>query len=112
MAPWGTIRKIEPSRFDPATAYIALAKVLGSVIAEDITRQRELEDHLRLTGYLGDEDLRMLYSCCRIFIYPSLYEGFGLPPAEAMACGRAVIVSAADDGTVLLWPVPASDNRK
>ena len=48
-------------------------------------------DRLRLTGYLGDEELRALYSSCRIFVYPSLYEGFGLPPLEAMACGAPVI---------------------
>lgn len=45
------------------------------------------------TGYLGDEDLRALYSSCSIFVYPSLYEGFGLPPLEAMACGAPVISS-------------------
>ncbi len=48
-------------------------------------------DRLRLTGYLGDAELRALYSSCRIFVYPSLYEGFGLPPLEAMACGAPVI---------------------
>src|SRR5437588_3349699 len=48
-------------------------------------------DRLRLTGYLGDDELRALYSTCRIFVYPSLYEGFGLPPLEAMACGAPVI---------------------
>ena len=52
-----------------------------------------LKDHLRLTGYLDDDDLRALYSSCAAFIYPSLYEGFGLPPLEAMACGAPVIAS-------------------
>ena len=52
-------------------------------------------DRLRLTGYLGDDELRALYSACRIFIYPSLYEGFGLPPLEAMACGAPVIAGRA-----------------
>jgi len=46
-----------------------------------------------LTGYLDDEALRDLYSSCRVFVYASLYEGFGLPPLEAMACGAPVIVS-------------------
>ncbi|HET6862549.1 MAG TPA: glycosyltransferase, partial [Pyrinomonadaceae bacterium] len=46
-----------------------------------------------LTEYLEDEDLRELYCSCKIFVYPSLYEGFGLPPLEAMACGAAVIAS-------------------
>ncbi|MFN2493601.1 MAG: glycosyltransferase family 4 protein [Pyrinomonadaceae bacterium] len=45
------------------------------------------------TGYLHDEDLRSLYASCRGFIYPSIYEGFGLPPLEAMACGAPVIAS-------------------
>jgi glycosyltransferase involved in cell wall biosynthesis len=52
-----------------------------------------LDDRLRFTGYLSDEDLSALYSSCRAFIYPSLYEGFGLPPLEAMACGAPVITS-------------------
>jgi glycosyltransferase involved in cell wall biosynthesis len=51
----------------------------------------EISGRLRLTGYLGDEELCALYSSCRLFIYPSLYEGFGLPPLEAMACGAPVI---------------------
>jgi len=48
---------------------------------------------VHLVGFLSDEDLRALYSCCRVFVYPSIYEGFGLPPLEAMACGAPVIAS-------------------
>jgi glycosyltransferase involved in cell wall biosynthesis len=47
----------------------------------------------RITGYVPQEDLPMLYSGARVFVYPSLYEGFGLPPLEAMACGVPAIVS-------------------
>jgi glycosyltransferase involved in cell wall biosynthesis len=48
---------------------------------------------IRRLGYVPDEMLPVLYSGARLFVYPSLYEGFGLPPLEAMACGAAVIVS-------------------
>ena len=56
-------------------------------------RQQGVGDRVCLTGYLEDEDLCGLYSSCAAFIYPSLYEGFGLPPLEAMACGAPVITS-------------------
>ena len=52
-----------------------------------------LDERVKLTGYITDEDLRALYSCCAVCVYPSLYEGFGLPPLEAMACGAPVIAS-------------------
>lgn len=45
------------------------------------------------TGYIDIEDLPSLYSGADVFVYPSLYEGFGLPPLEAMACGTPVITS-------------------
>src|SRR5438876_5666567 len=56
-------------------------------------KEAGLGDHIHLTGYLDDDDLRALYSSCSVFVYPSLYEGFGLPPLEAMACGAPVISS-------------------
>jgi glycosyltransferase involved in cell wall biosynthesis len=45
-------------------------------------------------GYVADDDLPLLYSSAELFAYPSLYEGFGLPPLEAMACGTPVVSSS------------------
>ena len=56
-------------------------------------KESSISDRLLLTGYLDDDDLRALYSSCTVFVYPSIYEGFGLPPLEAMACGAPVIAS-------------------
>jgi glycosyltransferase involved in cell wall biosynthesis len=56
-------------------------------------QRRGLSERIRFTGYLNDDELCALYSTCKLFVYPSLYEGFGLPPLEAMACGAPVITS-------------------
>ncbi|MDF9298573.1 glycosyltransferase family 4 protein [Geobacillus stearothermophilus] len=52
-----------------------------------------LPNTVRYIGYVTDEELKALYEKAAGFIYPSFYEGFGLPPLEAMACGCPVIVS-------------------
>jgi len=49
------------------------------------------KDELVLTGFVPEEDLLALYNLCRMFVFPSWHEGFGLPALEAMACGRAVV---------------------
>jgi glycosyltransferase involved in cell wall biosynthesis len=48
---------------------------------------------IHFTGFVSDEDLLELYNACDCFVFPSFYEGFGLPILEAMACGRAVACS-------------------
>lgn len=48
---------------------------------------------LILPGYIDETDLASLYTLCSLFVFPSLHEGFGLPPLEAMACGAPVLVA-------------------
>lgn len=52
-----------------------------------------LRNEVIYLGYVEQKDMPLLYNLCSFFIYPSLYEGFGLPVLEAMACGKAVITS-------------------
>ncbi len=59
----------------------------------DEIKSSDLQKEVLFLGIVEDEDLPMLYNCADIFVYPSLYEGFGLPPLEAMACGIPVITS-------------------
>jgi glycosyltransferase involved in cell wall biosynthesis len=53
-----------------------------------------LEHHVVEAGYVKSHDLPALYSAARMFVFPSLWEGFGIPVVEAMACGTPVIASA------------------
>ena len=59
----------------------------------DMVEELNLKDNVRFLGYVSDRDLPLLYNSAQLFVYPSLYEGFGLPPLEAMACGVPVITS-------------------
>jgi glycosyltransferase involved in cell wall biosynthesis len=58
-----------------------------------LARAQGLDGVVRFLGRVADEDLPALYSAAAAFVYPSLYEGFGLPPLEALACGAPVVCS-------------------
>ncbi|NJE77285.1 glycosyltransferase family 1 protein [Thermococcus sp. ES12] len=59
----------------------------------ELISKLNLQRDVIFTGYVPREDLPALYNAADLFVYPSLYEGFGLPPLEAMACGTPVITS-------------------
>jgi glycosyltransferase involved in cell wall biosynthesis len=59
----------------------------------DAARESGVADRIDFCGFVSDPDLLQLYNACDLFVFPSFYEGFGLPPLEAMACGRAVCCS-------------------
>lgn len=88
-------------------------------LSDDLTSYLEglgIARQVRFTGHLSDDELRALYSSCRVFVYPSFYEGFGLPLLEAMACGAPVvtsnvpaIVETVNDVARLIAPTDADD---
>ena len=55
--------------------------------------RHKLHKHVRFLGFVSDGTLRILYRLASVFVFPSLYEGFGLPPLEAMASGTPVVTS-------------------
>lgn len=65
----------------------------GDVVLQGWIRELGLEGRVVTPGFVPDEDLPPLYGAAEAFIFPSLYEGFGLPVIEAMACGCPVITS-------------------
>jgi glycosyltransferase involved in cell wall biosynthesis len=76
--------------------------------------KHQLHQHVRFLGYMPDETLAVLYRLAAVFVFPSLYEGFGLPPLEAMASGTPVVTSnvsslpeVAGDAAVLVDPYSA-----
>ena len=77
-------------------ASLVLVGTLGwnyNTIFNEILNSNTIKDKLIVTGFVEDSDLATLYSGATGFVYPSLYEGFGLPQLEAMQCGVPVVVS-------------------
>jgi glycosyltransferase involved in cell wall biosynthesis len=81
----------------------------------EAAREAGLAGRIHFTGFVPDDDLLQLYNACDCFAFPSLYEGFGIPVLEAMACGRAVICSNTSaipevaDGAALLFNPESTD---
>lgn len=82
----------EHKAFTPQLVIVGRKLWLADEIFAEVHRQDWAEDVI-LTGYVNDEDLPKLYRQATAFVYPSLFEGFGLPPVEAMACGTPVVTS-------------------
>jgi glycosyltransferase involved in cell wall biosynthesis len=77
----------------------------------EAARASSVGDRIHFSGFVSDPDLLQLYNACDLFVFPSFYEGFGLPVLEAMACGRAVVCAnttalpeVADGAAILFDP--------
>ena len=86
----------------------------------DIYKKRaqdlHIDDNVIFPGFISMDHIPFMYNACDLFVYPSFYEGFGLPPIEAMACGVPVIASNATsipeivgDSTLLVDPYDVND---
>jgi len=100
--------KILKNKYSNTINKLKLVIVGKSGWADDI---KEESDIAKL-GYVSEEELPVLYSCALLFVYPSFYEGFGLPVLEAMSCGCPVITSSrgslkevADDSALIVEPM-------
>jgi len=76
----------------PALVLAGAHKIGYRRLAHEVA-ERRLGDKVLFPGFVGDEDLPAVYSAATVFVFPSLAEGFGLPPLEAMACGTPCVVS-------------------
>lgn len=68
-------------------------KARASKAVEDAIKGMSLEEDVIFTGWIPVEDIPILYKGAAVFVFPSLFEGFGIPPIEAMTCGTPVAVS-------------------
>ncbi|WPC42048.1 glycosyltransferase family 1 protein [Clostridium sp. JS66] len=62
-------------------------------LLKDLSHDLNIRSHVKFTGFVEEELLPTFYNASSVFVYPSTYEGFGLPPLEAMSCGTPVITS-------------------
>lgn len=84
---------LEKPDLDASLVIVGSKGKMADAALSAIQNYAQFRERVVFTGYVPDEDLSTIYSGAKAFVYPSLYEGFGLPPLEAMKCGVPVITS-------------------
>lgn len=105
------------ARLSPALSQLSLVIVgrkgwMTQAILEQVPA--DLRTRIHFTGYVAQTDLPVIYNLAEVFVYPSLYEGFGLPVLEALACGTPVITSNISSmpevaGDAAMYVLPEND---
>lgn len=101
----------ETTRIDHNLILVGSSGWMSDSINDAVNQRPDLKHRVYFTGYVQDDDLAAIYSDATAFVFPSLYEGFGLPILEAMQCGTPVISSnttslpeVAGDAAILINP--------
>ena len=84
----------EYAQNNPNENFAISGKMLSGLVPQELEILKSL-DNVFLLGYVSDEQVKALMQKCKAFIFPSYYEGFGIPPLEALSCGTKIIVSNA-----------------
>ena len=105
--------RVQSSNLQFSNLHLILAGAKGWLYHSlfQLVEELNLTDSVLFPGYLPAEELALWYNACAVFAYPSSYEGFGIPVAEALACGRPVVTTdvsslpeAAGDAALLVPP--------
>jgi glycosyltransferase involved in cell wall biosynthesis len=91
----GVVRGQKDKIFDFSKLKLVIAGTKGWLCKEvfEQVKNSNLKDDIIFTGFVSEEDKVYLYNLAKVFVYPSFFEGFGLPPLEAMACGVPTVAS-------------------
>lgn len=81
---------VESAKLNPSEVFVIAGGINKKVFGEADLPDA---DNVVYAGYVSDEEAKALMTECKAFLYPTFYEGFGIPPMEAMACGAQVVVS-------------------
>lgn len=82
---------LKAARYNPEYKFVLTGS--GGYSNEEENLKENIPDNVFLTGYVSDEEMKALIENCKALIQPSLYEGFGIPPLEALSMGKKIIIS-------------------